>query len=138
MRAGTWWRVGCGLACLAGSGCSALREIPRVDYGAREERRNVRVETVDGLHYEFDVLHVEADSLIGYRRRDVEGTFDEMATVRLALDDVAHLQARGVDWYRTTLVAGGALAVIVAAGLSSASHGTNGAGTSGGGKGGIP
>ena len=137
MRAGTWLRLGCGLAWLAGCGCSALREIPHADYAARGERRNVRLETVDGLHYEFDVLHVEADSLIGYRRRDVEGTFDEMATVRLALDDVAHLQARGVDWYRTTLVASGALAAIVAAGLSSSPHGSNG-GSSGGGKGGIP
>jgi len=103
---------------IAGSGCTTLREIPPSDYATQEERKHVRVETREGLQYEFDYMRVEGDSLVGFRRRDVEGSFDEFATLRLAFDDVQRLSSRGVDWYRTGLVGGGVLAAVLVAGLS--------------------
>jgi len=48
---------------LAGNGCTTLREIPRSDYGQVQERHGVRVETRDGLVYDFDYASFTADSL---------------------------------------------------------------------------
>ena len=62
---------------LLGTGCTALKEIPRSEYAAQPERKNVRVHTRDGLVYEFDHVRVEADTLVGFRRQDVAGTFEE-------------------------------------------------------------
>jgi hypothetical protein len=138
MRAATWLRVVGGLVWMAGNGCSSLREIQRADLPANARRHNLQVVTVDGLRYDFDVAQMSPDSLIGYRRRDVEGAFDEFAVVRLGSEDVAHLYSRGVDWYRTMLVAGGAAAVVTAVGLSAAANHTNGGGSSGGGKSTVP
>jgi hypothetical protein len=105
------------LAFATGTGCTALREIPRVDYTARVPERPIRVLTREGLSYELDSASVEADTLVGYHRRDVEGPVDEFDTLRLPLDDVVSISARRVDWYRTGLVGGLSLAVVVAAGL---------------------
>ena len=132
-----WPRVAGSLWMLAAAGCTALRDIPRDQFAARDQRKDVHVETRDGLVYEFDFVRVKGDSLVGYRRRDVEGPIDEFATVPLPIDDVARMSARGVDWRRTSLIGGGAVAVIVAAGLSASAHNNNnGSGSSGGGKGG--
>lgn len=112
-------RAGAALAALwLLSGCTTLREIPRSDYAAEPERKNVRIWTSEGLEYEFDYVKVRGDSVVGYKRRDVEGSFDEYATLAVALPDVARMSARGVDWYRTGLVGGGLLAAVVAAGLA--------------------
>src|SRR5258706_13609376 len=62
---------------LAGSGCTSLREIPRGEYGARTERRDVRLVTREGLKYEFDYMRVEGDTLFGYRHREVESPVEE-------------------------------------------------------------
>jgi hypothetical protein len=105
---------------IAGSGCTTLREIPPSDYAAKEERKHVRVETREGLQYEFDYMRVEGDSLVGFRRREVEGSFDEFATMSMAFESVAKLSSRGVDWYRTGLVGGSVLAAVLVAGLSAA------------------
>ena len=136
MRAGFWLRLTCGLAWLAGSGCSALKEIPRAEQVAGLRHRNVEVITVDGLRYDLDSIELHPDSLIGYRRRDVEGPFDDYALVRLGNDEVAHLYARRVDWARTALVVGGTAAAVAAIGLAAAAKRSNGGSSSGGGKGG--
>lgn len=121
-------------SCFGLNGCTSLREIPRTDYGTLAERKNVRVNTRDGLVYEFDYVRVDHDSLLGFRRRDVEGAFDEFATHRVALEDIQHLSSRRVDWYRTGLIGGGAIAAVVAAGLNAASRNNGDDGQSGGGK----
>jgi hypothetical protein len=102
---------------LAGTGCTSLREIPRGEYGVVADRKDVRLETREGLKYEFDFVHVEGDTLVGMRRRDVEGPVDEFGTVRLALDNVGRLEARRIDWMRTGLIGAGAAAALVTAGV---------------------
>lgn len=126
------------LACyLAATGCTTLREIPRGQYALSGERKAVRVTTRDGLIYEFDYATFDADSMQGFRhRQDVEGPLDQLATVHFALEDIAHLESRGVDWYRTSLVGGGVLAGVLAVGLTAAArHANDGGGSSGGGGG---
>lgn len=134
MRASGWLRWGMVLSWLAGSGCSTLREIPRSEYGEREERRDVRVEMSDGRVFEFDQVHVDGDTLTGYRRQDSDDPADEFATVKLPLDDVGHLRARAVDWYKTGLLSVGLLGVVVAAGLTISANNNSDSGSSSGGK----
>lgn len=121
---------------LAASGCSSLREIPRPDYNSLPERKGVRIETRDGLVYDFDYAAFTGDSLTGYRHRsDVEGPVDQTSTFRIALDDIEHLTTRRLDWYRTGLVGGSVLAGVLVAGLGgpAARPSDTGGGTSGGG-----
>ncbi|TMQ68737.1 MAG: hypothetical protein E6K80_13925 [Candidatus Eisenbacteria bacterium] len=106
------------IACLLACGCSVAREIPRGEYAARPEREDVVVKTKAGAQYRFERVRVRADSLFGDERLDVEGSFDEYRTTALALDDVAALSVRRVDWTRMGLVAGVASAVVLAAVLS--------------------
>jgi len=112
------WHVVMLLAWVAGSGCTSLREIPRSDYAARAQDRPIRVVTREGLSYELDAAKVQADTLVGYRRRDVQGPIDEFDTLRLPLDEVATISARRIDWYRTGLIGGLSMAAIVAVALS--------------------
>lgn len=102
---------------LTAQGCTALREVPPADYTREPERRNVRIETREGLQYEFDFARFTADSVTGFRRLDVEGPVDAYARFSLGYDDLTRLSTRQIDWYRTGLVGGGAIAAIVAAGL---------------------
>jgi hypothetical protein len=106
------------LAWGAASGCTTLREIPRGDYAGAEERKHVVVETQEGLHYEFDYARFANDTLTGYRQRDTEGAFEEVAVVAIPLDAITGLSARRVDWYRTGLVGGAALSAIVLTALA--------------------
>ena len=117
---------------LAGTGCAMLRELPRSEYGARAERKRVRVQTTEGLVYEFDYAQIANDTLTGYRERDVAGPVSEFGTLRLPLESVSTMAVREIDWYRTGLVGGGALAAIVAAGLPARNHHDAGSGESGG------
>ncbi len=128
-------RVACALLSLVSAGCTALREIPRGEYAARDERRDVRVVTQEGLEFEFDYAHFQGDSLVGYRRRDTEGSFDEYAVLRIPFEDVKSLSARVVDWYRTGLIGGGVVVAGVTAGLASKGNDPT-RDTSGGGGGG--
>jgi len=124
------------LACLLGAqGCTSLRELPRRDFAARAERKGVRVETRDRLVYEFDYATFDPDSMTGFRHRnDVEGPVDQIAVVRVALEDIDRLSTRQIDWYRTGLVGGGVLAAVLAAGLAKNNNGSDaGGGDSGGG-----
>jgi len=129
--------VACAL-WLSGAGCTSLREVPRGDYTARPERQNVKIETHDGLVYDFDYAQIRGDSLIGYRSRDVDGSFDELASHRVALEDIERLSSRSVDWFRTGLIGGAALVAVVVAGLNAASRNSNDEPTSGGPKPPIP
>ena len=116
----------------AGSGCTVLRELPRSEFGARPERQRVHVETTEGLVYDFDFAQVANDTLTGFRERDVSGPVSEISTLRVPLDDVRTLSVRRLDWYRTGLVGGGALAAILAAGLSAHNSSKSSGGESGG------
>ena len=118
MRTRRWWGWLTLLAFTLGSGCTALREIPRQDYAERLPQRPIKVVTREGLEYELESASVQGDSLVGYHRRDVEGPTEEFDTLRLPLDDVATISARHIDWYRTGLVGGLSVAALVAAGLS--------------------
>lgn len=122
-------------AWLFSAGCTTFREVPRSEYAMRAQRKGVRVETQDGLLYDFDWAAFDADSLTGYRRRDVEGAFDELAVHKIPLESVKRLTTRTVDWYRTGLVGGGVLAGAAAAGLATAKKDDPG-GAGGGGRGG--
>ena len=102
-----------------GSGCSVVREIPRSDYAARSERRNVRIVTRDNFEYDFEFVRVAGDTLTGYRRLDIDSPIDEYRTTRLALADIERLQSRRVDWVRTGLVGAAALGSAIAIGLRS-------------------
>ncbi len=125
---------------LAASGCTTLREIPRADYHLVPERRGVRVETREGLVYDFDYATVAGDSLTGVRHRsDVEGPVDQTVSFQIALDDIQQLTTRRFDWYRTGLVGGSVVAgVIVAALGAQAARGDEARGGGGGGGKGGP
>ena len=130
MKVSRGWHVLMLLVWTAGSGCTALREIPRAEYVERAQHRPIRVVTREGLSYELDAAKVEADTLVGYRRRDVEGPIDEFDTLRLPLEDVSSISARRIDWYRTGLVGGLSMAAIVVVALNRhATGGTNAAGS---------
>jgi len=117
MKVRRGWHVVMLLAWVAGSGCTALREIPHSDYAARAQDRPVRVVTREGLNYELDAAKIEADTLVGYRRRDVQGPIDEFDTLRLPLNEVAMISARRIDWYRTGVIGALSMAAIVAVAL---------------------
>jgi hypothetical protein len=123
----------------ASSGCSSLHELARSEYSTLPERRGVRVETREGLVYDFDYASFSADSLTGFRHRtDLEGPVDQTVSFSIALEDVDHLTTRRLDWYRTGLVGGSMLAAVVVAGLGVAAAKPNDpGGSSGGGKGGF-
>ena len=121
---------------LTSTGCTSVREIQRPDYNSLPERKGVRIETRDGLVYDFDYAAFTGDSLTGYRHRsDLEGPVDMTSTFRIALDDVEHLTTRRLDWYRTGLVGGSVLASVLVAGLGGPAvrPPDTGGGTSGGG-----
>ena len=138
MRASGWLRVAMVSLWVAGSGCSTLREIPRSDYAAHEERRDVRVEMSDGRLFEFDEIHVDGDTLTGYKRQDTEGAVDDYASVQLPLDGVGHLRARSLDWRTTGLLCAAGIGVIVIAGLSISAKNSSDNSSSSGGKPPIP
>lgn len=126
MRLSRGWHVA-GLAVwVAGTGCTALREIPRADYVERVPRRAVHVVTRAGDSFDLETARIEADSLIGYRRLDVGGSVEEFEARRVPLDDVASISTRRIDWYRTGLI-GVAAATLVAVSVARANSGGSGA-----------
>lgn len=121
MRGSRGLRAAVLAAWVTASGCSTMRELPRSDYAAQPERKGVRVETREGLVYEFDSATFDPDSLTGYRvRTELEGAVDEVAMVKVALDDIAGIRTRRVDWVRTGLVGGAILTAVLAIGLAQA------------------
>jgi hypothetical protein len=118
---------------LSAQGCTTLREIPRGEYHREPERRHVRIETNEGLRYEFDFARFSADSMTGFRRLDAEGPVDTYAEVSLGYGDLSRLATRRIDWYRTGLIGGGVLAAVVAAGLTATNRNDDDGGSSGGG-----
>ena len=125
-------RVAACVLWLSNSGCTALREIPRGQYAAQPQRDHVRVVTRDGLLYEFDYATFGADSVVGFKRRDIESRVEEYGSLGLPLEVVSHLATRQVDWVRTGLV-GGVVLVGVLIGAYKANQASSGGGESGGG-----
>ena len=122
-------------AWLLVNGCTTMREIPRTDYGQIPAGRNVRVETKDGLVYDFDYATVSGDSLSGVRvRNDIEGAVDEAVTFQIALDDIQQLTTRRFDWYRTGLVSGSVVAAVLVGALGAKRNSDSGSSSGGGGK----
>ena len=118
-------RSAAAMLCLAACGCSVMKEVPRDQYAAEPERKDVRVETRSGERHEFERMEVRGDSLTGYERNDTEGSFEEFQTFALALEDVGKMSIRSVDWYRTGLIAGVAAAVGLAVVLTQAHKGSS-------------
>jgi hypothetical protein len=112
--------------CLLACGCSVARELPPGEYAAQQERHNVKVETRSGEKYEFERARIAADTLYGYQTQDTEGSFEEYRTVGIPLEQVVRLSIRGVDWYRTGLIAGLAAAAVLAAVISQQNAGSGG------------
>lgn len=128
-------------AWCAASGCTTLQEIPRTEYTAVNERRSVRVLTRDSLSYEFDYAQISGDSLVGFRRNDVEdgGPVPEYSSLSMPLENIERLSARKVDWYRTTLIGGLGVLAVAGAGLAKAGANSGGSTSPGGNPGkGIP
>ena len=137
MRASRPIAAGTLLAWLLAAGCTTLREVPRGEYASRPERKAVRIETREGLIYDFDYATIDADTLIGYRNRpDVEGPLEQVAVVHVALDDITRLKSRSLDWYRTGIVGGTLLVAAIAAGLAARAPNANDPGVTSGGGGG--
>jgi hypothetical protein len=103
---------------IVASGCSAMRELPRAEWAAAPERKDVEIETSSGERYVFETARFSADSLTGYRQRPGDGVFEQVDATALPLERVTRLQARRIDWYRTGLIGGVVLAGILAASLS--------------------
>lgn len=126
-------RWGAGGLVLLATGCTTLREIPRAQYDREPERPHVRILTQDGLVYEFDFVRVTADSLVGFRRRDVGGRVEQFDSLPVALSGVTRMSIRTVDWRRTSLIGGGVLLAAAIAGLAGAAASDGGGSSSGGG-----
>ena len=122
--------VTCLAASLLTTGCATLRELPPAEYAARAERKGVRVDTREGLHYRFDHARFGPDTLTGHRLRDTEGAFEEYHTVMIPLDAVERLRVRRTSWWRTGLVAGG-VAVAASAAVVANRRGSSGGADSG-------
>ena len=130
MRSHRGLRVAACVLWLTGTGCTSLREVPRGEYATHPQREHVRVVTRDGLQYEFDFARFGGDSVVGFKRRDLEDG-EEYASLGLPLNDVTHLATRQVDWARTGLI-GGVVLVGVLVGAYKASQGTESGGGGGG------
>jgi len=100
--------------CLGATGCATMRELPRAEYAAREERKGVTVDTREGLHYRFDYARFGPDTLVGYRLRNAEGPLEEYDTVAIPLETVERLSVRRTNWLRTGLIGGGVIAAATA------------------------
>ena len=121
--------IGCGLGggSLINAGV-ALRPDPRMFRDAVWPQEV----TSDGLLYEFDYATFGADSVVGFKRREVESRTDDYATLGMPLAQVANMATRQVDWMRTGLV-GGVILLGVLVGAYKASTSNSGGGESGGG-----
>ncbi len=133
MRVNRVLRAGaCGLWVL-GTGCTTLREIPRGEYTARSQRDHVRIVTGDGLLYEFDYASFTADSLVGFRRRELETRVEEFVTLGFSHEQIATMWVRGIDWTHTGLVGAGVLVAVVLVALVKNPAGPAGNSSGGGG-----
>ena len=113
----------------------SLREIPREDYVTRAAHRPVRVETREGLLYEFDYADFAGDTLVGYRSRtDTEGAIDQVSQLRIPYEELQRVSVRQLDWRRTGMIGGGSLAAALVMGLKLSQKQDNTSPTSPGGK----
>ncbi len=129
----------CSAALLAGwlatSGCMTMREIPREEFATRAAHRPVRVETREGLLYEFDYADFAGDTLVGYRSRtDTEGAIDQVTELHIPYEELQRVSVRQLDWRRTSMIGGGTLAAALVMGLKLSQKQDNTQSTSPGGK----
>ena len=128
---------------VSSSGCSSLVQVPRAEFAAAPERKNVLIRTDEGEQYAFDKVAVTADSLsgTGYQQRTVvrgdgESMIEEVEThVQLPLDRIVSFQERKKDWGRAAkwgVGAAAAGALVIAVGTS---KGNDDGAQPGGGKG---
>ncbi len=128
MKVRRFWAVTLLVSRVVGEGCTSLREIPPADYVEQVPRKPVRVVTLDSLKYELDSATISGDTLIGYRRKDVEGPVDEFFTVKVPLDQVRTISSRRIDWYRTGLIGGVVVGAVVVAGVTRHNSSSGGGG----------
>ncbi len=136
MKAGRTGRMLMVGAMLLANGCTALKELPRTEYAAQAERRDVVIESDSGEKLEFESIKVQGDTLTGWSEkkaddkprnddppvRSEEGTqpteptqpslsFEER---QIMLDRVAKMSVKQVSWKRTGLIGGVLVAGAVA------------------------
>ena len=130
MKAGRAGRTWMALTLLLANGCTALRNLPRSEYAAEEERRDVVVEVADGERVEFESVKVEGDTLTGWRERkdpepeperNPDGTLPVEPPApmlpeerQIALDRISKMYVKQVSWRRTGLIGGALVAGAVA------------------------
>ena len=137
-------RAGLALLVVLPTGCTAMRPLPRTEYAALEERRDVVVETAGGERIEFESVRVTGDTLTGWREReprpepsgpagsdpapDLPPELPEQRT--LVLDQVTSMSVKRVDWRRTGaaigVVVAGVLAYVLTRGGDEGSDGSDG------------
>jgi len=102
--------------------CSTLREIPRDQLADQPEQRDVVVQMKNGERRAFDSARFGPDSLWGFRPSEESGDLPEVSTTAMSLNDVSEVAIRHLDWYKTGLGVGAALAVALAVVLSQRSQ----------------
>jgi hypothetical protein len=118
-----------GLALGVTTGCSSMVQVPRAEFAAESNRKNILVRTQAGEQFAFDQATFSADSLVGvgYQQRTViladgQPSVEEVATrVSVSLDQVTTLTEKRRDWGRTAkwgLGIAAAGAFVAAVGLS--------------------
>jgi hypothetical protein len=113
-------------AWLAANGCMTVREVPRSELDARKERSRVRVETREGLLYEFDYATFADDTLTGFRSRpDVEGPADQVTEFQIPFDELERVSTHQLDWRRTGWIGGSVVASAIVVGLRAAAKHDN-------------
>ena len=138
MKAGRTGRGLVALVMLAANGCTALRELPRSEYAAQDERRDVVMETVDGERVEFESIKVQGDTLTGWREKqdaelpppakDADGNLlpEPAAPLpeerQVMLDRVAKLSVKQVSWKKTSLVFAPVVAGLIVYALTRAAN----------------
>ena len=125
------------------TGCSSLSQVPRGEFAAVPERKDILVRTEDGEQFAFDRAVISADTLsgVGYQQRtivlaDGQPSVEEIATtVKIPLERISSLQQKNRDWGRTAkwgLGVAGAAAFVIAVGTNTGEEDPSGPG---GGKG---
>lgn len=118
-------------AMLLANGCTALKELPRAEYAAQAERRDVVIESDSGEKMEFESIKVQGDTLTGWAEKKDEKPQDEppprnddgslpvqpplsFDERQIMLDRVAKMSVKQVSWKRTGLIGGALVAGAVA------------------------
>lgn len=124
MKAGRTSRALMALLTLFATGCTAMKELPRTEYAAQPDRRDVVIESQSGEKMEFESIQVRGDTLTGWtekkQKEEEEAPRSEDGTLptqppsfeerQIMLDRVAKMSVKQVSWRRTGLIGGVLLA----------------------------